>query len=83
MTGLLTLIKGSDKKETLPSVINDPFSKTNVISIMIVYFGNREKPYWYATVEFQNGLTKGEQKTPNCATFEEVMQHIKAIEQSL
>lgn len=83
MNSLLTLIQGSQKKEELPSVINDPFSKTNIVQITIMYWGDTSAPHWFANVEFVNGLTKGEQRTPNCATFEEVMQHIKAIEESL
>lgn len=83
MTGLINVINGSNNKESLPSVINDPFSKTNIVQITIMYWGKTDTPHWFANVEFVNGLTKGEQKTPNCKTFEEVMQHIKAIEQSL
>lgn len=84
MNSLLSLIQTSDKKAKLPSVINDPFSKSNVTQIFIAYCGEMAyQQYWYAKIEFTNGNTKGEQTTPNCNTFEEVMQHIKAIEESL
>jgi hypothetical protein len=61
------------------SVIKDPFQKNCIgdMSIRRTSWGN--KFYWYATVEFKNGSTKGEQKTPDCETFEEVIAHVKQI----
>lgn len=83
MTPISIALEGAQNKEKLPSVINNPFSKSGVMRMMIVYVGEMSPTYWYAKIEFQNGLTKGEQRTPNCANFDEVMQHIKAIEESL
>ncbi len=52
-------------KEKLPSIINDPFKKNRITSIIVNYspnIFNREK--WDATgyVDFQNGSTSGQQK---------------------
>jgi len=61
------------------SVIKDPFNKHCTGDIRINYWSDLKKPYWKATIEFKNGNTKGEQSTPQCATFEEVITHLKII----
>lgn len=65
------------------SVIKDPFNKDCIGDIAINYttsFGSR---YWYARIQFKNGNTSGEQRTPNCETFEEVVAQIKIILNSI
>jgi hypothetical protein len=65
------------------SVIKDPFVKNGLKRIHINYWGDYSTPHWDARVEFKNGMTSGEQKTPNCATFDEVMMHVKQILDSI
>lgn len=61
------------------SVIKDPFNKDCVGDIAIHYTSTFGKPYWWARVEFKNDNTKGEQRTPNCGTFEEIVAQVKII----
>lgn len=61
------------------SVIKDPFIKDGVRGIWIRYSTNFNNPHWNASVEFTNGNTKGEQNTPDCKTFEEVIICLKQI----
>lgn len=61
------------------SVIKDPFTKESVSEIMIRYTTDWSNPHWYAKVCFKNGHTSGEQKTPNCKDFDEVLAHLKQI----
>lgn len=65
------------------SVIKDPFVKDGLKQIHIHYWGDYKTPHWDAKIEFKNGLTAGEQKTPECKTFEEVMAHVKQILESI
>jgi hypothetical protein len=61
------------------SVIKDPFKKDGLSGISIQYITWALKPYWWAKVEFKNGNTSGDQRTPNCDTFEEVIIALKQI----
>lgn len=65
------------------SVINDPFKSDCVTDILIRYYTGFNNPHWYAKVQFQNGNTSGEQTTPDCKTFDEVIVHLKQIMQSV
>lgn len=66
-------------KESMPSVLKDPFKKTCVKKIL-VYFQESDftKGQWYAwgKVYFTNGNTKGEQDF-NGETFDEVTLKIR------
>ena len=67
-----------------PSVINDPFNSDSLNAITIRFNSDLgAEKCWWARVEFKNGNTSGEQKTPSCASFNEVMSHLKAIIDSL
>lgn len=68
----------------IPSIINDPFKSTKIVDIMIRFRVSAitEKQYWYAVIDFENGRTKGQQKTPDCADFKEVMIEVNKIIQS-
>ena len=72
-------------KTKLPSVILNPFEKTNITDINLYYskkvFSSKMK--WWGSVEFKNGLTEGTQKLPECDTFEEILNELKKIENSL
>lgn len=61
------------------SIIKDPFKKDCVGDIGIYYMSSCSVAYWWAKVEFKNGNTKGEQRTPDCKTFEDVITHLKQI----
>lgn len=61
------------------SVIKDPFNKQGVADISIRRTSWGSSWFWYGCVEFQNGNTKGEQRTPHCNTFEEVLSQVKII----
>jgi|WetSurMetagenome_2_1015567.scaffolds.fasta_scaffold644248_1 hypothetical protein len=70
-------------KESLPSVIQNPFMKTKVKRIWVSYseqFNFRGPEKWSAngSIEFENGETKGEQKF-TAETFDEVVLKIKAV----
>lgn len=75
----------TDKPNNEVSVFKDPFNSTCIDQIWISY----SKPIfqanhvWTGKVEFKNGLTSGEQKTPQCNTWEELMIQMKAIYDSL
>lgn len=64
--------------EKLPSVLNDPFKKSSVTSIVVRYEDYWSRGNWEArgTVYFKNGDTKGEQKFI-APTFDEVVSKIK------
>lgn len=65
------------------SVIKDPFKKECAGDISIRRTSWGQKWYWYAIIEFKNGNTKGEQKTPECETFEDVITQLKIILNSI
>jgi len=74
-------------KESLPSVIQDPFKKTKVKSISVYYresFWSSDKGKWEASgnVEFSNGNTSGKQEFKG-ETFDEVVMKIKAMLETL
>jgi hypothetical protein len=74
----------SEETKKAISVINDPFGKDNVETIYVCFYNKGYgKPHWQATVAFKNGNTKGEQRTPNCDTFEEVLEQLKAVFKSV
>jgi hypothetical protein len=88
--GILTLFEKekSNNKETESreiSVFKDPFNKAKIEEITIFYRKIMfEKKYgWYANISFKDGLTSGNQKTPDCDTWEELMIHMKQIYDSL
>lgn len=66
-----------------PSVIKDPFNKNQITSILIKFNGEYRQSYWYGVVEFRNGNTRGEQRTKDCSSYEELMIEMKAIYDSL
>jgi hypothetical protein len=73
--------------EKLPSVINDPFKKTQVTSISVDYeqsIWSFDKGKWSATgrVKFKNGNTEGSQKFEG-QTFDEVVLKIKSMIENL
>jgi hypothetical protein len=75
-----------EKKDKTISVIKDPFVQENIKGIIIRYNGDtwfNQKPYWYATVEFANGNTKGEQCSPYRDSMEEVLLDLKQIMDSV
>ena len=79
MNNLLGDVKGTEL-----SVIKDPFGKDHVGDIIIHYRSTCiDKPYWVGSVEFRNGNTKGEQRTPHCDTFEELVAAMKQIMDSV
>ena len=67
------------------SVFKDPFQHNCIDEIIIQYrrpiFAT--KHIWQARVEFKNDLTTGQQKTPECNTWEELMLQLKSIYSSL
>ena len=67
------------------TVFKDPFQQSCIDEITIQYrrpiFAT--KHVWQARVEFKNDLTSGQQKTPECNTWEELMLQLKAIYSSL
>lgn len=68
------------------SVINNPFIKEGLENIYINYRGASvfsARPYWVARVTFRNGNTTGEQSTPQCAEYKEMMRHLEQIIQSI
>lgn len=67
------------------SVIKDPFNPESITDVDIhgQYAWGNKKFYWYARVKFMNGNTAGEQRTPDCSTFEEVVAAIKQIINSI
>ena len=71
-----------ETKNNVVSVIKDPFLESNIKGITIRYTGNvifGGKPYWYVSVDFQNGNTKGEQNSPHRESMEEVLHDLKQI----
>jgi hypothetical protein len=69
--------------EKLPSVINDPFKKTKVTSILVSAFESFGfKWVFYGTVSFKNENTKGEQRFDG-SSFDEVVLKVKAMLDSL
>ena len=79
----MSLLLGNFNNNKSLSVIKDPFLKDKVTDITIRYTSWSNKFYWYAKIQFKNGNTSGEQITPDCDTFEEVLAQIKIIEQSI
>lgn len=67
------------------TVFKDPFQSSCIDEITIQYrrpiFAT--KHIWQARVEFKNDLTSGQQKTPECSTWEELMLQLKSIYSSL
>lgn len=67
------------------SVFKDPFNSSYIDEIVMHY----RKPLfaksfvWQGTVYFKNGLTKGEQRTPECPSWEDFMLQMKQIYNSL
>lgn len=72
---------GSNK---LPSVIQDPFSKTKITGIYVDFTDFWGRGNWEASgrVTFQNGDTKGEQRFKG-PTFDSVVEQIKAMIETL
>lgn len=70
-----------ETKNNIVSVIKDPFLESKIKGISIRYEGNvfSGKPYWYVNVQFQNGNTKGEQKSPHRESMEEALIDLKQI----
>ena len=69
-----------ETKNDVVSVIKDPFIQENIIGISIRYNGDGfVKPYWYVIVEFKNGNTKGEQKSPYRDSMEDILIDLKQI----
>ena len=71
-------------KESLPSVVNDPFKKNKVTRVYVSY-----SKKWVGegfdccgSVEFKNGDTNGEQRFHG-ETFDEVVLKIKAMLETL
>lgn len=62
-----------------PKVISDPFLKECITDIRIVYSTITSKPYWYGTVVFKSGNTKGEQSTGSCFDYPTVMIELNKI----
>jgi hypothetical protein len=73
---------GQKGKEAV-SVINNPFGEKNISDIWIQYTTWGSKRYWVANVKFRNGNTQAEQRTPETATFEEVIVKLKEIFESV
>lgn len=76
----------SEETNNSLSVIKDPFIEDGLKDINIYYrgkpmFGGR--PYWYATIDFENDLSTGKQRTPNCDTYTEMMGHLQNILNSI
>lgn len=72
-------------KNKLPSVINDPFGKTKIISISVFYqqrLFNNDQWYAWGSVEFKNGNTKGEQRFEG-SNFNDVVVQIDAMLKNL
>ena len=73
-----------ETKNNVVSVIKDPFIEEKIVGISIRYNGDGyPKPYWYTTVEFRNGNTKGEQSSPHRDGMEEVLLDLKQIMDSV
>jgi hypothetical protein len=73
------------RRSSLPSDLKNPFAKNRIKAIHVHYScGYFNKSNWTASgkVEFENGLTKGEQKFDG-DTFDEVVQKIKAFIEQL
>ena len=71
-------------KETLPSVVKDPFNKSKITSVSVRYskgFFN-DKFTAYGRVEFEDGNTKGEQQFTG-DTFDDVVLSIKSMIENL
>ncbi len=69
--------------EKLPSVINDPFKKKKIVSVMVRgseawLSSDNGKWDFHGTVTFKNGDTQGEQKFTG-ENFDEVVLKIKAM----
>jgi hypothetical protein len=62
--------------EKMPSILKNPFQKNCVTEIRVSYYEFMRKWSARGTVEFKNGLTKGEQKF-EAETFDEVVIQIK------
>lgn len=72
-------------EEKMPSIINDPFKKNMITSIVVLYRRNSFAPYEMQAsgfVEFKNNTTEGKQCfTGN--TFDDVVLKIKAMLETL
>lgn len=83
--GILSLFQNG-KQDNYLSALKDPFGKDKLISIRI-YSSNLDgnpnstycKPSWNATVEFRNGMTKGEQdfKTEGIDSFPLIIKQVE------
>ena len=77
--------ESSDNTTREVSVFQDPFQQNCIDEISISY----RKPIfstnhvWSGRVDFKSGLTTGQQKTPECNTWDELMIHMKQIYDSL
>jgi hypothetical protein len=68
------------------SVITNPFVTDCIDDIHIRYIGKPlfdKSPYWKAYISFKNGLSSGEQQTPQCDTLPEVLEQLKIILESI
>lgn len=66
------------------STIIDPFIEEGIAGISIRYMVSKfTAPYWFARVEFEVGNAKGEQRTPDCKEYSEMMLHLKNILESI
>ena len=70
-----------ETKNNVVSVIKDPFLESKIKGITIRYNGDAifSKPYWYVSIDFQNGYTKGKQSSPHRESMEEVLIDLKQI----
>ena len=71
-------------KQKMPSVVNNPFSKTCINEIRVIYRDFWDDGNWKATgyVDFRNGSTDGTQKFEG-ESFDEVVRKIKLMIENL
>ena len=76
-----TLNYTESTKNNVVSVIKDPFLESKIKGITLRYNGDAifSKPYWYVSVDFENGYTKGEQSSPHRESMEEILIDLKQI----
>lgn len=87
MSNPLTAFKNVEHDSTKQelSVFKDPFQQNCIDEISIRY----RRPIfatnyvWEARVDFKNGLTTGQQRTPDCESWDSLMLNLKAIYESL
>lgn len=74
-----------ETKKTELSVFKDPFNIAHIEEIVMRYDRKifTQDYVWKGRVKFKNGLTEGEQRTPECETWEQFMVEMKSIYDSL